>query len=74
MGEKITFKVIGDRTMHCKGCENSVHIALKFMPEVRDVFADRKSQMIEVILSDEDNQKDKIIKELDWLGYQVESV
>lgn len=74
MGEKITFKVIGDRTIHCKGCETSISMALKFLPEVRDVSADRKSQMIEVILADGDSQEDKLISELDWLGYQVELV
>ena len=74
MNEKITFKVIGDRTIHCNGCENSINFALNQMPEVSEAAADRVSQMIEITPGGEVVDTAKFVKELDWLGYQVELV
>ena len=74
MSEKITFKVVGDRTIHCNGCENSIKFALNEVPGVREASADRISQMIEVTLSGDLAEPKNVKSKLDWLGYKVESV
>ena len=74
MNEKITFKVVGDRTIHCNGCENSINFALNQMPEVDEAVADRVSQVIEITPASADADSAKFKKELNWLGYQVELV
>ena len=74
MSEKITFKVVGDRTIHCNGCENSINFALNQMSDVSEVVADRVSQLIEITPAGEDVDGSNIVKELDSLGYQVEQI
>lgn len=74
MIEKMTFKVVGDRTIHCNGCENSINFALNQMSDVREAVADRVLQMIEITPAGEDVDGSNIVKELDSLGYQVELI
>lgn len=74
MSEKVTFKVVGDRTIHCNGCENSIKLALKQIPEVGEVSADRNTQLIEVTLLSDGEHGGKVKSQLDLLGYQVEPV
>ena len=74
MNKKMTFKVVGDRTIHCNGCENSINFALNQMSDVSEAVADRVSQMIEITPAGEDVDSSKIVKELDSLGYQVEQI
>lgn len=74
MSDKITFKVVGDRTIHCNGCENSINFALNKMSEVNEAVADHVSQLIEITPAVEDVDSGKIVKELDSLGYQVEQI
>ncbi len=66
-------KVVGDHTMHCSGCESAVEFTLSRLPGVREVKADHRSQLIEIVL--EANQADlqTARHELEWLGYQVEA-
>ena len=74
MSAKVTFKVVGSRTMHCNGCEHSIKFALNQMPEVSEVTADRLSQLIEITPTNEDVDSSNFKKELDMLGYQVELI
>jgi copper chaperone CopZ len=74
MTNKITFKVVGDRAIHCNGCERSIEIAIKQMPEVGQVSADRNTQLIEVTLSADNGDNGKVKTELNYLGYQVEAL
>lgn len=74
MSNTVTFKVVGDRTIHCNGCEGSINLALNQMSEVNDAHADRTTQMIEVRLSEEESDKSSLISKLDYLGYKVEII
>lgn len=74
MSKKVIYKVTGERTIHCNGCENTINLALKQLPEVGVASADRVSQMIEVTLASDDSDTQPITMQLDSLGYQVEAV
>lgn len=65
-------KVVGDHTMHCSGCENTVKFTLSRLPGVREVKADHRSQLIEIELDPDEADLEKAREELDWIGYQVE--
>lgn len=67
-------KVTGERTIHCAGCERSVKVTLANLPGVREVDADHKTQLIEVTLVSSETDLEKVKAELDWIGYDVESV
>ena len=43
MSETITLKIVGDNTMHCGGCENTVKFALKQLAGVARVEAERQT-------------------------------
>ena len=73
MTESMTFKVVGDRSIHCNGCERSIKIALERFPEIGQVSADRITQQIEVSLNEQGVGMDLVKTELSNLGYQVEA-
>lgn len=72
--EHKTLKVVGDRKMHCGGCESSVKFALQQLPGVQGVEASHKTQLINLTLEAEASDLAQIRQELDWLGYQVAEV
>jgi len=72
MSETLNLKVVGEHTMHCAGCEHSVTYALSQLPGVEEVKADWKNQDIQVDLSSDEVDLEKIKAELDWIGYEVE--
>ncbi len=74
MPQQLTFKVIGDNTIHCSGCERTVIFTLKRIPGIREVKADHNTQLIEVSLASKEIDQEKLIAELEWIGYQVEPV
>lgn len=69
-----TLKVIGDNTMHCGGCENTVKFALKQLKGVEAVDASHKTQQIELTFDPQVLTLGRISQELDWIGYRVEEV
>ncbi len=71
MSNPLTLKVVGERTIHCGGCESSVQFTLSQLPGVRDVKADRHTQRIELTLVGEQTSLQDVQAELDMLGYQV---
>ncbi len=71
MVETLKLKVIGDHTMHCAGCERSITFSLSQLPGVEEVKADWKTQAIQIDLSSGEVDLEKIIAELDWIGYEV---
>ena len=75
MSETKTFKlkVTGEQTLHCGGCERTVQFTLSQLPGVREVKADFKTQDIEVVLTSDETDLEKVKAELDWIGYQVET-
>lgn len=74
MGLKTTrsFRVVGGATLHCSGCEGSVHLALARLPGVEYVKADHRTQRIEVTWTSDDPDINSLRAELDWMGYTVE--
>lgn len=73
MSKTLNLKIIGDHTMHCAGCERSITFSLSQLPGVEDVKADWNTQEIQVDLSSDEVDLDKIKAELDWIGYEVEA-
>ncbi len=71
MVETLKLKVIGDHTMHCAGCERSITFSLSQLPGVEEVKADWKTQAIQIDLSSDEINLEKIKSELDWIGYEV---
>ncbi len=71
-GKKVVLKVVGERTIHCSGCERTVKYALSRIPGVDQIKADHKTQMIEFELSPDLTDLDKVKADLEWIGYQVE--
>jgi copper chaperone CopZ len=72
--ETKTLKVVGEQTMHCGGCENTVKFALKQLPGVQRVEASYKTQLIDLTLDTETLDIQRVRHELDWIGYQVVEV
>ncbi len=73
MSKTLNLKVVGDHTMHCAGCERTVTFTLSQLPGVEQVKADWKNQDIQVELSSDEVDLEKIKAELDWIGYKVET-
>lgn len=70
----LKLKVVGDHTMHCAGCERSVTSTLSQLSGVEEVKADWNTQVIQVDLSSDEVDLEKIKTELDWIGYEVEVI
>ena len=64
----LTLEVVGDYTIHCAGCENTIKFSLSRLPGVRTVDADRKTQLIEIDLDLEQTNKAEIFAALTDIG------
>ena len=69
----LNLKIVGDHNMHCAGCERSITFSLSQLPGVEQVKADWETQAIQVDLSSDEVDLEKIKAELDWIGYEVEA-
>ena len=67
----LKLKVVGQQTIHCNGCERNVEFTLSQLPGVRVVKADHNTQEIEIALTGEETDLEKIKAELEWIGYEV---
>ena len=74
MSNKISLRIVGERTMHCGGCEGNVKFALSQIPGVNQVIPDRTTQMVEVSLSSDDINLDTMKAPLTEIGYQAEVI
>ncbi|MFQ5614467.1 MAG: heavy-metal-associated domain-containing protein [Anaerolineae bacterium] len=72
--ETKTLKVIGERTIHCGGCEHTVKFALKQLPTVRQVEASHRTQLINLTFEPEALDLARVRRELEWIGYQVAEI
>lgn len=70
--KRIQLKVVGERTIHCDGCENTVEFTLSKLPGVQRVAADRHTQGIMIELGEEGPGLEQIKSELEWIGYEVQ--
>ena len=74
MSTKTTLKVVGSQTMHCNGCERTITFTLSQLPGVNVIKADHKTQLIEIMMTGNETDLDKVKSKLDWIGYEVEPV
>jgi copper chaperone CopZ len=74
MSTNATLKVVGSQTMHCGGCERTVTFTLSQLSGVTVVKADHNTQLIEIVLTNDETDLDKVKAELDWIGYEVEAI
>jgi copper chaperone CopZ len=74
MSAKTTLKVVGSQTMHCAGCERTITFTLSQLPGVNVIKADHKTQLIELMMTSDETDLDKVKSELEWIGYEVEPV
>jgi copper chaperone CopZ len=69
--EIFRMKVVGEKTIHCSGCENTVRMGLSKLPGVKKVEADHKTQLVEVSADVEQTSHEVIRKHLGGMGYEV---
>jgi len=67
----IVLEVIGDQTIHCQGCENTIRRGLKQLPGVRRVEPSHKTQRIELTLDTDQTTLDAACDKLNWMGWQT---
>lgn len=66
-----TLKVMGEQTMHCGGCEQTVKFVLGQLPGVQSVEASHKSQQINLTFDPQKLNLEQVHQALDRLGYKV---
>jgi len=66
--QTIKLKVVGDNTIHCAGCENTIQFSLSRLPGVRTVDADRNTQLIKIDLDPDQTNKTEILAALADIG------
>lgn len=64
----LTLEVVGDYTIHCGGCENTIQFSLSRLPGVQRVDADRSTQLIEIDLDLDQTSKAEIFAALTDIG------
>lgn len=67
----VELKVMGNNTMHCSGCENSVKLVLSDLIGVKQVEADHRTQVVRVAFDENKVDLEQVIQELLYLDYQV---
>lgn len=68
----VELKVVGNNTMHCGGCENSVKFMLSNLAGVEQVEADHHTQIVRVAYDEDRVDQTHLMQELAHLGYQSE--
>ncbi len=64
----LKLEVVGDNSIHCAGCENTIQFSLSRLPGVRTVDADRNTQLIEIDLDFDQTNKAEIFAALADIG------
>jgi copper chaperone CopZ len=68
----LTLEVVGEQTLHCGGCERTVEFTLSQLPGVRVIDVDHTTQLIEIALTGDETDLEKVQSELEWIGYRAE--
>lgn len=68
---KIELEVIGEQTIHCRGCENTIRRGLFQLPGVRQVEPSHKTQRIELTLDSDEVAIEAVREKLDRMGWQA---
>ncbi len=69
--ETVGFKVVGEQTIHCAGCEQRIGNALKRVPGVEGVQASHRTQDVSVEIDSAQVGPDQVRTKLEQLGYEV---
>ncbi len=69
--ETLGFKVVGEQTIHCAGCEQRIGNALKRVPGVQDVQASHQTQEVRATIDPTRADAGQVRAKLEQLGYQV---
>jgi len=72
--DNLKFKVIGDQTIHCSGCERTIQMALSRLLGVRHVKADHQTQLVDVTLNAEETDKATVLSALGEIGWEAVEV
>ncbi len=71
MTRTIEFTVIGERKIHCAGCEANIGNALRRIPGVRDVQPSQQTQRVAVKINPAQVNTEQVRAKLEELGYEV---
>ncbi len=69
--QKTVLEVIGEQTIHCSGCENTIRRGLMQMPGVRQAGPSHKTQRIELTLDIDKVTLEAVRVKLDRMGWQT---
>ena len=70
--KRVELKVVGDRTIHCSGCESTVKFTLSRIAGLEEIEADHQTQMIRFNYDPHIADLEKVKADLEWIGYEVE--
>lgn len=71
--EKAELKVVGERTIHCDGCERTIERGLSQIPGVVRVEPSHETQRIQLTLDDQRASLESIQMRLRELGWESRS-
>lgn len=71
MARTIDFRVTGEQTIHCAGCEQRIGNALRRLPGIHNVQASARTQVVQVTIDPAQVDPEQIRAKLALLGYEV---
>ena len=71
MTQTVTYKVVGEQTIHCAGCEQRIDTALRRLRGVEHVKASSRTQQVEVSIDPATLNPEQVRAKLEQIGYQV---
>ena len=71
MRTTLEFKVTGEQTIHCVGCEQRIANAIRRLPGIQAVRASAKTQVVQVVIDPAQVDAGHVQTKLQQLGYEV---
>ncbi len=71
MAQTVAYKVIGEQTIHCVGCEQRINNAPRRVRGVQDVTASSQTQEVQVTIDPARVGPEQVEAKLEQIGYQV---
>ena len=68
----VELKVVGERTLHCNGCENTVKMSLGLLPGLEAIEAEHDTQRISFDYDPSQIDIQQVKNQLELMGYEVE--
>ncbi len=72
MKRTVNFRVTGEPTIHCVGCEQRIDNALRRLPGIQNVQASAQTQRVAVTIDPAQLRLEQIRAKLNQIGYKVE--